>query len=51
MLYPDPDPNPDPDPDPNPDPDPDPDPNTCRSLFADDFMIYSESSVIKPDLI
>ena len=26
-------------------------PNTCRSLFADDFMIYSESSITRPDLI
>ena len=26
-------------------------PNTRRSLFADDFMIYSESSIIRSDLI
>ena len=26
-------------------------PNTRRSLFANDFMVYSESSFIRPDLI
>ena len=26
-------------------------PNTRRSLFADDFMIYSESSITRSDLI
>ena len=26
-------------------------PNTRRSLFADDFMIYSESSIAQSDLI
>ena len=25
-------------------------PNTCRSLFADNFMIYSESSITRSDL-
>ena len=26
-------------------------PNTCRSLFVDDFMIYSQSSITRSDLI
>ena len=26
-------------------------PNTCRSLFADDFMIYTESSITRSHLI